>query len=100
MGRMGKSMNKLHPNYDQNVPATDSLYLGKLKGKFASVEKCSTALKLGSNLSKRIEEVAEDKNMSAMMINGKIVSTSTEPCQHHQRNVCIDGVAREYTKYM
>ena len=34
------------------------------------------------------------------MIEGYIVKTKVEPCQHHERNVYIGGVAKEWTKYM
>ena len=34
------------------------------------------------------------------MVNGFEVATSVEPCQHHQRNICMHGSSKEVTKCM
>ena len=75
------------------------MHLIKLRDKFASVDTCNTNAKLGNNLCKKIDNVAEDKQLLPLMIDGEIVKTTIEPCQHQERNTHIGGVAKECTKH-
>ena len=100
LDRLGEAMLELHPEYEGNLPSSDEIHLGKLKGQHVSTDTCATANKLSRNLVERIDEVAEEKQVPPLMINGTEVHTSVEPCQQHQRNVCLDAVSSEMTKHI
>ena len=83
-----------------NILSQSTLHLGKLRRKFVSVNTCNTATKLGKNLCKIIDQVAEENQLVPLMIDREIVPTSVKPCQHHQWNVCINRETKECTRYI
>ena len=100
LDRIKASMLRLHPSCICNALSEDKVHLGKLKGQFVSLDACNTATKLGNNSCKKIDEVSEEKQITPLMIDSVEVATSLEPCEHHQRNVCIHGSSKEVTKSM
>ena len=65
--------------------------VGRLHGKFLTGDTCSVARKVGRDFCTRRDEVAKEKNMHWLLMNGKIIKTYVELFQYHQRKVCIDA---------
>ena len=55
---------------------------------------------MGRLLCDNVDEVANKEGKSGMSINGVPMKTTTEPCQHHQRNVCLNTLAKEMSRHV
>ena len=86
--------------HEHDTPSSNSSNLGKLQGKFITSDACNAARKVGRDLCARIDTVAEKKKMPLKVINNEIVRTKIEPCQYHQRNMCLDALSKWMAKYM
>ena len=64
------------------------------------MDNCNTARKLGEQLVEKIEEAAAECDRAPVLVNDVEMKTEVEPCQHHQRNICLDGISDEMSKYL
>ena len=47
-----------------------------------------------------IDDIAKEKNQPPLIVDGEVMDASYEPCQHHERNVAVNGVGKAMDKYM
>ena len=82
-----------------DVKGSDHINMGKFDGGFITLDTCNTAMKLGRELRAKIEEAVAELYIDSTTVNDQEMKTEIEPCQHHQRNVCLDGISNEISKY-
>ena len=68
--------------------------VGKLHYNFVTGDTWREARKAGRDLCTRIDEFTEEKNVHCLLINGRIIKTSEEPCQHHKMSFCLNSVIK------
>ena len=84
----------MFPDYEHGISSSSSTYLVNLRGDFEIGDTYSTGRNVGRDLCTITDEVAEENNMSYLLVDGKIIKTSMEPFQHHQRSAFIDDVSK------
>ena len=55
------SLERMHLNYQHNMPSREDLHLADLKVQFATVDACNAATKLGNGLVDAINEIVEER---------------------------------------
>ena len=66
---MRLSLHETVPDFIRDVLPSNELHIGKLQGVFASLDACDAAMKLGSNLIKTVDTVAQEKQVPTFKIN-------------------------------
>ena len=105
--RGGKWLDRLHldidityPDFIHDILLSNELHIRKLQGSFASLDTYNTAMKLGKNLIKKVDAIAEEKQVLPLKINDQVLTTKLELCQQHIRNMCLNVVNNVITKYI
>ena len=68
------------PEFVHNVPLSDELHIGKLEEGFATLDTYNTTQKVTKNLTKKVEEVVEERLILLLKISKKIILTINELC--------------------
>ena len=100
MERWRDDMEENEPDFIHDTPPRDDLHLGKLQGQFVSLDTCNTAVNLSEGIVKLIDDTAKEKDQPPLVVDGQAMETSHEPCQHHERNVAVNGVGKAMDKHM
>ena len=93
--RLKHHVEKNYQEYVHDMPSSEETHMGKFAGGFITLDACNTARKLGTELRDKIEEVIEETQMDPVIVNEKVMKTEIEPCQHHQRNICLECISKE-----
>ena len=88
------------PTCEHDIPDGDEINMAKFISGRVTVNNCNAARKLGEQLVEKIEEAAAECQRAPMLANDVEMKIEVEPCQHYQRNICLDGASNEMSKHL
>ena len=66
-------MDAIFPNFIYNLPLSNELHIRKLEGGLASLDACNVSMKLGKNLIKKVDTIAQEKQVLLLKINNQVI---------------------------
>ena len=90
VNRLKYHVKKNYQEYTYDIPSSKEIHLGKFAGGFITLDTCNTARKLGIELRDKIKQVIEETQIDPLIVNEKVMKIEIEPCQCHQRNICLE----------